>query len=253
MEAMRSPDLHGNVPDDACAALLLIDVINDLEFEGGERLLKPAVRVARRIAALARQARRAGVPVVYVNDNFGRWRSDFRTLVTHCLHDGVRGEPVARLLTPEEDDYFVLKPKHSGFFGTTLDLLLAHLGARRLVLTGLTTDACVLFTANDAYMREYELHVPADCVASMGPGTNARTLAHMARVLKADITPSGALDLPRLASPRPAPRRPRRSSRRALPAAASRRAGRRRPARRLGRTVPPARRRAGNRRPCVPR
>ena len=117
-------DVHGNVPDNATVALLLIDVINDLEFDGGEALLAHALPVAAQIAALKRRATQAGIPVVSVNDNFGRWQSDFAKLLAHCLEDGVRGQPLAEQLRPEPDDYFVLKPKHSGFYATTLDLLL---------------------------------------------------------------------------------------------------------------------------------
>ena len=107
-------DLHGNAPDKSDMALLLIDVINDLEFPEGEELLGHAMPMARQIAAQA-AGQGAGVPVIYVNDNFGRWRSDFHAQVQHCLQDGVRGRPIVELLRPEEDDYFVLKPKHSGF------------------------------------------------------------------------------------------------------------------------------------------
>ena len=156
----KNEDLHGNVPDTAPAALLLIDLINDLEFPGGEELLEHGLPAARCVAALKRRAKQAGVPVVYVNDNYGRWQSDFTKLVAHCLEVGVRGRPLAELLQPDEDDYFVLKPKHSGFFSTTLDVLLAYLGAKTLVMTGLTTDICVLFTANDAsYISGQVIHV----------------------------------------------------------------------------------------------
>jgi nicotinamidase-related amidase len=191
----KNDDLHGNVPDTADVALLLIDVLNDLEFEGGEALLQHALSAARRIAALKRRARQAGVPVIYVNDNFGRWQSDLNKLLTHCLEDGVRGEPLARLLRPEDDDYFVLKPKHSGFFSTTLDTLLAYLKVKTLVLTGLTTNVCVLFTANDAYMRDFHLVVPADCVAAIDPADHAHALAQMAAWLDADTRPSTELSL----------------------------------------------------------
>jgi nicotinamidase-related amidase len=88
MRATRD-DLHGNVPDDADVALLLIDVINDLEFDGGEALRTQALPVAAHIAALKRRAKQAGIPAVYVNDNFGRWQSDFAKLLAHCLTDGV--------------------------------------------------------------------------------------------------------------------------------------------------------------------
>jgi nicotinamidase-related amidase len=191
----KSDDLHGSAPDDAAVALLLIDVINDLEFDGGEALLAQALPVAARIAALKRQATKVGIPAIYVNDNFGRWQSDFAKLLAHCLNDDVRGQPLAEQLQPEPDDYFVLKPKHSGFYATTLDLLLRHLRVRTVILTGLTGDICVLFTANDAYMRDVHLVVPADCVASQDPDENRHALRHMRRVLKADIRPSTALNL----------------------------------------------------------
>jgi nicotinamidase-related amidase len=205
----RNPDLHGSVPDSAPVALLLIDVINDLEFEGGDRLLVHALPMAERLAALKRRARRAGIPAVYVNDNFGRWQSDFRKLLERCLTDDVRGRPLAHLLQPAEDDYFVLKPKHSGFFSTALDTLLAYLGCATLILTGLTGNICVLFTAGDAHMRDFRLVVPADCVASMRAADNAEALRLMGDVLHADTRPSTELDIDALlaSEARPAARR----------------------------------------------
>ena len=194
----KNEDLHGNVPDKSNVALLLIDVINALDFDGGEELLRHALPMARRLAELKRRAKEAGVPVIYVNDNFGKWQSDFNKILEHCLEEGARGRPVAELLRPEEDDYFVLKPKHSGFFSTTLDILLDYLEARTLVLTGLTGDICVLFTAHDAYMRDFHLVIPSDCVASNDPRENEYTLRKMRRLLDADIRPSNELDFERL-------------------------------------------------------
>ena len=194
----KNEDLHGNVPDTSNVALLLIDVINALDFDGGEELLHHALPMARRLAELKRRAKEAGVPVIYVNDNFGKWQSDFNKILEHCLEEGARGRPVAELLRPEEDDYFVLKPKHSGFFSTTLDILLDYLEARTLVLTGLTGDICVLFTAHDAYMRDFHLVIPSDCVASNDPRENEYTLRKMRRLLDADIRPSNELDFERL-------------------------------------------------------
>jgi nicotinamidase-related amidase len=195
----RNPDLHGNAPDKCNVALLLIDVINDLEFPEGEQLLRHALPMARCIAALKKRAALAGVPTIYVNDNFGRWRSDLNAQVKHCLQDGVRGQPVVELLRPDKDDYFVLKPKHSGFFSTTLDTLLEYLGAKTVVLTGLATNICVLFTANDAYMRDFRLIVPRDCVASNTQEENEYALNQIRTVLKAEIQPSKELDLEALA------------------------------------------------------
>jgi nicotinamidase-related amidase len=191
----KNPDLHGNAPDEAPVVLLIIDVINDLQFEGGAALLAQALPMADRLAALKRRARARGIPAVYVNDNFGRWRSDLRALLAHCLEDDVRGRPVVERLLPDAEDYFVLKPKHSGFFATSLDTLLKYLRARTLILTGLTADNCVLFTASDAYLRDFHLVVPADCVAAIDPRHTRQALEHMRRVLKADITPSTTLSM----------------------------------------------------------
>ena len=195
MPPARNEDLHGSVPDTSSVALLLIDAINDLEFPGGELLAKHAVPMAKRLAALKRRAKEAGIPVIYVNDNFGKWQSDMSRLVEHCLQDGVRGEPMVRLLKPDEDDYFVLKPKHSAFYSTTLDTLLLYLKARTLILTGVAGNICILFSANDAYMRDYYLVVPADCIASNRPRDNKQALELMQTVLKAVTTPSTELDL----------------------------------------------------------
>jgi len=196
---LGSGDLDGNAPDDSAAALLIIDMINDLEFQGGEALLEPGLAIAREIAALKAEAARHGIPAIYVNDNYGRWRSDFRTLIGHCTEDGVRGSEICRILEPEERDYFVLKPKHSGFYSTTLDLLLQHLGARTLILTGMAANVCVLFTASDAHMREYGLAVPEDCVASEDAGATRFTLRQLRDVLGAATGPWSDHDLAALA------------------------------------------------------
>jgi len=198
MPRSSSSNLHGNAPDNCPVALLLIDWINDLEFEGGERLLPQALAAAKATAALRGRARQAGVPVIYCNDNFGRWRSDFRSLLEHVLHDDVRGRPIAELLMPDEKDYFVLKPKHSGFHSTTLEVLLAHLGASTLILTGIAGNFCVLFTAHDAYMRDFKLVVPRDCVASEKEPDNRHALENMATTCKADTRPSTGIDFNQL-------------------------------------------------------
>ncbi len=205
----KNEDLHGNAPDKADVALLLIDVINDLEFPEGEQMLRHALPMAKRIAALKDRARMEGIPVIYANDNFGRWRSDFRAQVEHCLKDGVRGRPIVELLRPEEADYFVLKPKHSGFFSTSLDILLDYLGVKVVILTGVAANICVLFTANDAYMRDFNVVVPSDCVASNTEEETRHALEQISTVLKADIRASSELsfeDLAEQAGETPKPR-----------------------------------------------
>lgn len=176
-------------------ALLLVDVINGFDFEGSEPLARAAAVAAPRIVELARRARKAEVPVIYVNDNFGQWRSDFRRTVQECSKPELPGSRVTRQLVPEDSDYFVLKPRHSGFYCTALQLLLENLGARRLILVGFAANICVLFTANDAHMRGYEVWVPSDCVASNSPELTRQALEHMRLVSSAHIEASSDIEL----------------------------------------------------------
>jgi nicotinamidase-related amidase len=195
----KNPDLHGNVPDESSVVVITIDVINDLEFPGGDALEQPAVAMARKLRPLLDRARSAGVPIIYANDNFGKWRSDFRALLDHCLNDNVRGRPVAELLRPGADDYFILKPKHSAFFATTLDTLLAYLKARTLILAGIATDSCVLATATDADMRDLRVVVAQDCVAAISPERNERALAHLRETLDVRTVNGADIDFDSLA------------------------------------------------------
>jgi nicotinamidase-related amidase len=173
--------------------VLLIDVINDLDFPGAEGLIARAERMAPRLAALAARARAHDVPVIYVNDNFGQWRSDFRQTVAHCTRRASPGRRLSRRLRPTARDYFVLKPKHSGFYDTTLDTLLKALHTRRVIVAGVAGNICVLFTANDAYMRELRIIAPADCIASNTDADNEQALRQIELVLKGVMTPSDRL------------------------------------------------------------
>jgi nicotinamidase-related amidase len=213
MPADPQNDLHGNVPDHAPVCLLIIDMINPFTFEGAQKMLPNAIAAAERIAALKARMKKAGLPTIYVNDNFGKWRSDFRKLVEHCLGSSCRGKSLTHMLGPAEDDYFLLKPKHSGFYGTPLDLLLEFLGARRIILTGIAGNSCVLYTASDARMRGFELTVPRDCVVSVRSKDNAAALDHMKKMLDADTRPSEDLNMFR-ASRRSPTRRSKTSVRR---------------------------------------
>ena len=178
-------------------ALLLIDVINDLAFEGSGPLIEQAEPMARRLMALKRKAADAGVPVIYINDNFGKWRSDFRQTVAQCVAASSPGRRVSQRLRPTKSDYFVLKPKHSGFFDTTLDTLLKALRIRRVIVTGIAGNICVLFTANDAYMRELKLFAPSDCIVSNTAEDNAHALRQIEQVLKGHTRDSRLLHFAR--------------------------------------------------------
>jgi nicotinamidase-related amidase len=177
----------------AGTALLLIDVINDLAFDGSDALVEQAEAMAAPLARLKRRATTAGVSAIYINDNFGQWRSDFRKTVAHCTARCSPGRRVSLRLKPTSRDYFVLKPKHSGFFDTTLDTLLETLRIRRVILTGIAGNICVLFTANDAHMREYKIFAPSDCIVSNTAADNDHALRQIETVLKGNIAPSGRL------------------------------------------------------------
>jgi nicotinamidase-related amidase len=174
-------------------ALLLIDVVNDLAFEGSAPLVAQAEPMSRRLAALKKRAAKAGVPCIYVNDNFGQWRSDFRQTVAHCTAKTSPGRRVSTRLRPTRDDYFVLKPKHSGFYDTTLHTLLRDLKIARVVITGIAGNICVLFTANDAYMRGLKIVAPRDCCVSNTAADNEAALRQIALVLKGDLTESASI------------------------------------------------------------
>jgi nicotinamidase-related amidase len=160
-------------------ALLIVDMLNPMEFPEAEQLLPMAEKAGRCIQALKIKLKAEKVPVVYVNDNFGHWRSDWKKVYKRCIRPGSLGRGIARLLMPDPNDYFVLKPRHSGFYLTPLELLLAGLGVKRLILTGIAGNLCVFFTAHDAHMRGYEVTVPRDCVASNTKSLNEGALRQL--------------------------------------------------------------------------
>lgn len=187
--------LSSTAPERAsgASACLVLDMISCWDFPDAELLLPGALRVAPRIAALAQRCRRAGVPVIYANDNRGRWRSDFRALVALSAAQGGPAAKITQALAPQEQDYFVLKPKHSAFFSTPLDLLLKHLAATRLVITGVASDQCVLATAADARMRDYQVIVPRDCAASQSAWRDKAVLRQFEEVHGLSISPSSRI------------------------------------------------------------
>jgi nicotinamidase-related amidase len=185
-------------------AHLLVDMVNPMDFPGAEKLLPQARVAAERIAHLKKSLRGADIPTVYVNDNFGRWDLGFRELVEFYRSAAPPGASLLDYIAPEPDDHFILKPKHSGFYATSLEVLLGLWHTRRLILTGVAGNICVMYTAIDAHMRDFELVVPSDCTASEDDASNAWALEQMRRVMDADVRSSDSLDL---SVGRPAPQR----------------------------------------------
>lgn len=182
--------------------LLLVDFINPLNFPGGEDLAPFALEAARATAALKDRLTREGVPTIYANDNYGVWQSDFHSLVSACL--GMEGEPaeIARLLYPQAQDLTILKPRHSAFFASPLELLLREMQCTDLVICGLATDICVQMTAGDAFLREFRSWVPSDCTAAESEDAKRASLKFMANILKCDVRAARA---PRKPARRKAP------------------------------------------------
>lgn len=177
-------------PNGGRAALIIIDMINCLDFPGAKRLLPRAMTAARKIAQLRTWINSRGWPVVFINDNFGQWHSEKNLLVEQARRDRPK---LIDLIAPAESDYFIIKPQFSGFYSTNLPVLLPRLGIRNLILTGLATDICVLFTAADAHMRDYEIWVPRDTVAAESEERGQWALDIMAQTMGAETAPSSAL------------------------------------------------------------
>lgn len=178
-------------------ALLITDMIGTWDFPDADKLAPRAIAMAPRLAALKARCRRGGAAVIYANDNQGRWRSDFRRLVEMAEAAGGAGARIAALLEPGDDDYFVLKPKHSAFFATPLDLLLRHLHVRRLIVTGVAADACIAATAAEAHARDYEVLVPEDCVAAQTKAREQRALGQLRDAIGVRTTASSRVRLAR--------------------------------------------------------
>lgn len=183
----RAGRIAAPAPPPSKTVLLLVDFINPLDFDGAAKLRAPALAAGLAAARLRRELSREGCATVYANDNYGLWRADFAQVWRRCTSGNSEAASLARTLKPRRGDFTILKPRHSAFYATPLSLLLDDLRCRRLVVAGIAADSCVLFTAMDAYLRGYSLWVPGDCVAAEGDDERDRALAHMARVLKADV------------------------------------------------------------------
>jgi nicotinamidase-related amidase len=171
----------------------MVDVVNPLDFPGGNHLLEQALPAARRLARLKARLKGEGWAAVYVNDNFTHWRNDFRELVAICSQVESPGAPLVNAVPPEQDDYNILKPRHSAFFDTPLELLLAQLGVRHVALAGVAGDACVLATAIGAHMRQLDVTVVRDCTASLTAARNAAAMK-LLRDMGIDVRAAARVD-----------------------------------------------------------
>ncbi len=193
MVAPPEPDTHDAEGRSPNAALLLIDFINEMDFDGAEPLRDGALRAGDAVLRLRERADAFGMPVIYVNDNFGEWRTDWSDIVAQRAHEDSPTSELVRKVAPRDRDYHVVKPHLSGFYATSLPVLLPKLGVRRLILTGVAADICVLFTAADAHMRDYDLWIPEDCVAAEHGERIEWALDIMKKSMHAEVRPTSAL------------------------------------------------------------
>jgi nicotinamidase-related amidase len=175
-------------------ALLIIDMISDFDFKDGDRLYDQALAAARNISFLKSRAKKVGVPVIFVNDNYGKWHEDFGTYVSRTKLQSEKGRVITDIVDPRPEDLFILKPQRSGFYATPLGVLLLSMEVSNLIVTGITTDICVLFTAHDAYMRGYHVRIPNDCSAAVKPKYHFGALRFLERIAEADIRSSCDLE-----------------------------------------------------------
>lgn len=171
----------------ANTAVLILDMISDYDFEDGDKLYPRALEVAERLSDLKTRAEAAGVPVIFVNDNYGKWNEDFRAYARSVHDHSEKGRKIIEMIGPFDGEYHILKPQRSAFYATPLGVLLLQLNVSNLILTGLTTDICLLFTAHDAYMRGFQIQIPSDCTAAVEEDYRKDALELLERVTYADI------------------------------------------------------------------
>lgn len=166
-------------------ALIVIDMINTYDHPDADRLLPSVRKALPAIVRLIGLARERDIPVIYVNDNFGQWRSHHGEILRTAL-DGPHAELVGPV-RPDEKSLFVVKARHSIFFETPLAYLLTQLEVDHVVLCGQVTEQCVLYSALDAHIRHIDVTVPQNAVAHIHADLAEAALRMMERNMGADI------------------------------------------------------------------
>jgi nicotinamidase-related amidase len=130
---------------------------------------------------------------VYVNDNHGDWSAGRRELVEHALRG--RAPELVDPIAPPSDVGFVVKARHSIFYGTQMEYLLREQEVERVVLVGQVTEQCILYSALDAYVRHFTVAIPCDAVAAIHDDLADAALRMMERNMRADVAPAAQCDL----------------------------------------------------------
>jgi nicotinamidase-related amidase len=170
-------------------ALLVVDMISDYEFEDGEKLYPNTLNILEPLAGLKASLRLRGVPTIYVNDELGEGSNHLFDNLETLRSRSDKARTILDRLAPDAIDHWIVKPQRSGFYATGLGNLLHSLSISSVIVAGVTTDICVLFTAHDAYMRGYSVWIPANCSAAAENSHHEEALRFLARVAEADTRP----------------------------------------------------------------
>jgi len=167
--------------------LIIVDFINPFDFNEADDLLPSALLAAKATAKLKKKLSKKGIPVIYANDNYGTWHSDFKDILRSCLIlKGKRGE-ISKTLSPQNNDLVILKPQHSAFHSTPLEHLLSQMQVKKIIICGVACDICVFLTATDARMLGYEVWVPENCTAAETPERKVQALRQLKDVFNCSI------------------------------------------------------------------
>jgi nicotinamidase-related amidase len=170
------------------SALIVVDMVQTYDFDDAERLVNNVERIVDPLRDLIQRAKRDADRVIYVNDNFGDWHSERQRLVETAL--ATEHAKLVEAIKPDDDATFIVKARHSIFYGTPLDYMLDMEGIEQIVLTGQVTEQCILYSALDAHVRSRPTVVPRDCVAHIDDDLAKAALKMMERNMDAEVVES---------------------------------------------------------------
>lgn len=167
-------------------ALLVIDMLNDFLLEGVPLEIPKGREIIPALKSRIEEAKKEGIPIVYLCDNHDKDDEEFQAWPPHAI-SGTEGAEIIEELKPKEKDYIIKKKRYSGFFRTDLNNILEKVEVAELIITGLVTNICVLYTVADAIMRGYQVTIPRDSVAALNEKEGQFALNQMDNILKAKI------------------------------------------------------------------
>jgi len=173
-------------------AVLVVDMLRGFLEKGYPLYIgEEACGIIPHIQRLLEQELAQGSKVFFIGDQHDPDDLEFKIYPPHCVAGTVETEVIPELARyPGE---VIPKRRYSGFFDTRLEEKLKQLKPEKLIVCGVATNICVLYTVVDARNRDYEVEVPTDCVASFNETAHRFALEHMEKVLGAKLTSVGGV------------------------------------------------------------